>query len=104
MSPRAKMSTNTLTASYASPSSTIVFSSSLPSLPSDPNAQDIPQKTTYLCTLRSNVIQMQSDINVFLTQKMEEDKAAESGADGKGKAQEEKAEEMYGEEDPEDDA
>jgi len=47
---------------------------------------------------------MQSDINVFLTQKMEEDKAAESGADGKGKAQEEKAEEMYGEEDPEDDA
>lgn len=47
---------------------------------------------------------MQADINAFLTNKMEEDKAGEASKTwGKQKTQEEKAEEMYGEEDPEED-
>jgi hypothetical protein len=45
---------------------------------------------------------LQGDINVFLTQKMEEDKAAE-GESKKKSAAEEREEEMYGEEDPEND-
>ena len=44
---------------------------------------------------------MQSNINALLTQKMEEDKADEAG---KGKASDDRAEELYGEEDVEDDA
>ncbi|KAK4547833.1 hypothetical protein LTR36_010552 [Oleoguttula mirabilis] len=96
------MSTNALTATYCSPAATQTLSSSLPPLPSDTQAENVQQKTAYLSALRSSATQMQSDINAILTQKMEEDKAAESG---KGKAQEEEAkmEEMYGEEEAEDD-
>ncbi|KAK5116077.1 hypothetical protein LTR85_009359 [Meristemomyces frigidus] len=94
------MSTGPLTAAYKSPTAAQNLSFSLPALPSTTEAQNVQQKTTYLSVLRSSVTQMQSDINAILTQKMEEDKAAESG---KGKAQEEKMEEMYGEEDPEND-
>ena len=97
------MSSNALTASYASPSSAQVFSSSLPSLPKELNEQDVQKKTEYLAALRSQATQMQSDINTFLTQRMEEDKAAESGSSGKSNVQEDKEEEMYGEEDPEND-
>ncbi|RMY91037.1 hypothetical protein D0862_09826 [Hortaea werneckii] len=96
------MSANSLTATYSAPASTQVFSSSLPALPSDPSKQDVQGKTAYLSALRSQATEMQNDVNTFLTQKMEEDKAVESGS-AKNKAQEEKEEEMYGEEDPEND-
>lgn len=99
------MSTNALTATYQTPNATLNLSSSLPSLPNDAEAQNVQQKTAYLTALRSSVTEMQSDVNATLTQKMDEDKAVESG---KGtvrveKTQEEKMEEMYGEEDPEND-
>ncbi|RMY73940.1 hypothetical protein D0862_14208 [Hortaea werneckii] len=96
------MSANSLTAIYSAPTSTQVFSSSLPALSDDPSKQDVQGKTAYLSALRSQATEMQNDVNTFLTQKMEEDKAAESGS-AKSKAQEEKEEEMYGEEDPEND-
>jgi len=61
-------------------------------------------KTEYLSALRAQASQLQSNINTFLTEKMEEDKAAESCSNvSKQSKQEEKEEEMYGEEDPEQD-
>ena len=73
----------------------------MPSLPSDPKAQDVKSKTAYLSALRANIVHMQSDVNAFLTKKMEEEKVIETGKAGRSQAKEEKAEEMYGEEDPE---
>ena len=52
-----------------------------------------------MSSLRSNVSQMREDINAYLTHKMEEDKAVESGKSNKKRSkQEEREEEMYGEE------
>jgi hypothetical protein len=89
-----------ITAHYDAPSGSKDFTSSLPSVPSDES--DVDAKTAYLAALRSNASKLQGDINVFLTQKMEEDKAAE-GESKKKSAAEEREEEMYGEEDPEND-
>lgn len=66
------------------------------------------EKTAYLNQLRSGASKLQADINTFLTQKMEQDKASETaktGGGGKKKVtiDEDKEEEMYGEEDPEND-
>lgn len=101
-----------LQASYSSPSATKSFdhllSSPLPSTESlaarDPEATK--QKTAYLSELRKSTKDLQEEINVFLTQKMGEDKAAASAADTKSKAdaaKEAKEEEMYGEEEVEED-
>ena len=87
-----------LTAKYQSPTSSESFSSKLPSLSKD---HDGKAKTDYLSALRSGIVQMQSDVNAFLTQKMEEEKSSDAIKDTM-KAKEEKAEELYGEEDPED--
>lgn len=95
------MSTQHLTATYKSPKSSEAFSSNLPSLSSDPKDQDVNSKTAYLSALRSNIVQMQSDVNAFLTKRMDEDKASEAGTVGARRVKEEKEEEMYGEEDPE---
>lgn len=96
------MSSAQLTAAYKSPDSTRNFSLDLPSLPEDPKALGTREKTVYLSALRSNISKMQDDMNAFLTQKMEEEKADGGNADiGKKKTREEQEEEMYGEEDPE---
>ncbi|KAH0543905.1 hypothetical protein FGG08_001806 [Glutinoglossum americanum] len=60
-------------------------------------------KTAYLASLRSSVAKLQEEINTFLTQKMDEDKAATATGivgNGKGKAvlDDEREEENYGEE------
>lgn len=89
-----------LTARYDAPSDTKEFTKQLPSIPAD--GSDVDAKTTYLAALRSNASKLQGEINVFLTQKMEEDKAAE-GESKKKSAKEQREEEMYGEEDPEND-
>lgn len=87
------MANDQLTATYKSPSDQKTFSSELPPA----QAGDVKTKTAYLSTLRSNFTHVQSDVNAFLTKKMEEDKAA-----GDKKAdQDAKAEEMYGEEEGE---
>ncbi|KAK1087638.1 hypothetical protein LTR33_000954 [Friedmanniomyces endolithicus] len=90
-----------LTADYASPTSIHTFTASLPPLPSDPKAQSVPEKTAYLSSLRAGATQMQAEINAALTQRMEGDKAV--AATGKSGVHDEKAEEMYGEEDTEED-
>ncbi|KAF2036211.1 hypothetical protein EK21DRAFT_52782 [Setomelanomma holmii] len=81
-----------LTATYTSPTSTEpkVFSSELPALSSPPSTQD---RVAYLAALGSSLKGLQGDINAFLTQKMEEDKAkgASTGDDAT-------LEETYGEE------
>lgn len=43
---------------------------------------------------------MQSDVNVFLTKKMEADRAANLNQGNQETSRDEKEEEMYGEEDP----
>ena len=96
------MSQNNLTATYVSPNSTQTFSLRLPSISHGANGQDVKEKSAYLSALHTNISQMQSDVNAFLTQKMEEEKTAEaSKVEGKKTAREQKEEEMYGEEDPE---
>jgi len=90
-----------MTAAYTSPENTRDFSARLPQLPDDAKAQSVHEKTIYLSALRSGSMQIQADINAFLTERMEADKLGQGG--GTGKAQDEKEEEMYGEEDPETD-
>lgn len=87
-----------LAADYVSPSDKKAFESNLPTLPKE---DDMQEKTAYLSALRSSIVDMQGNVNTFLTVKMEGDKAAESG---KSKAKDEKAEETYGEEGGEEDA
>lgn len=82
-----------LSATYTSPTvssaSPQLFTSKLPALSSPPSTQG---RVAYLAELQTSLKSLQGDINTFLTQKMEEDKAI--GAE-KGTA---KDEETYGEE------
>jgi len=91
------------TAHYASPNATRTFTQELPTAV----AGDVTEKTHFLNTLRSKNAEMQAEINAFLTQKMEEDvQAVEDGKNQgveKRNKKQEREEEMYGEEDPEDD-
>jgi hypothetical protein len=79
-----------LTATYTSPtvpaSSPHVFTSELPAQPSATSTQD---RVAYLAALQTSLKTIQGEVNTFLTQKMEEDKAVGDDA---------KAEETYGEE------
>lgn len=88
-----------LTAQYTAPSATKIFSAPLVNLPSSDST--VQEKTAYLSDLRSKVSELQDGINIFLTQKMEEDKAKEAGQHT-GNRNEDREEEMYGEEDAED--
>ncbi|KAF2154465.1 hypothetical protein K461DRAFT_293108 [Myriangium duriaei CBS 260.36] len=96
------VSANTeLTANYSSPTGHKQFVSPLSSLV-DAN-RSTSDKTAYLSDLRTKVTQLQDDINAFLTDKMAEDQAAEAAAGVKKNENEDKEEDMYGEEDPEND-
>lgn len=92
------MSSSTkLTASYASPTNnTHVFSAELPSVSA---TCSVEEKTAFVAAVRASASQMQDDINAMLTQRMEEDKAQESAIATKSAKDEEREEEMYGEED-----
>ncbi|GAM37524.1 hypothetical protein TCE0_024f07512 [Talaromyces pinophilus] len=71
----------------------------------DKKQQSVATKKAYLSELRGLVILVQAEVNVFLTERMEEDKQrAGGGATSKDAEQEEKEEENYGEENVEDDA
>lgn len=89
-----------LIANYKSPTSTQTISFELPALPPKEGGS-VQDKTAYLSALRAKAVEMQSEINTFLTQKMEEDKAVEAG---KSVVADQKEEENYGEEDPENNA
>lgn len=91
-----KMADKQLTATYASPSEEQTFSKDLPAS----NAGDVKAKTAYLSALRSNISNLQSDVNAFLTRKME----AGNATGGKRADADAKAEEMYGEEEGQDEA
>ncbi|KXT07324.1 hypothetical protein AC578_509 [Pseudocercospora eumusae] len=101
------MSHPPLVACYNSPTSTQVFSHELRRPPKDGDDSSVDKKTAYLAELRGNAAKLQAEVNSFLTRKMDEEKAAEAeaykGARRSSKKDEEREEEMYGEEDPEQD-
>ncbi|KAK6436662.1 hypothetical protein LTR95_007148 [Oleoguttula sp. CCFEE 5521] len=80
-------------AHYTSPSSSHTFTHPLPASPS--SSATTADKTAHLAALREKTAQLQSEVNVFLTQKMEEDvqNATQEGKVKKSQA-EERAEEM----------
>jgi hypothetical protein len=81
-----------LSATYNAPAEEPqAFQHGLPDRSENPSTDE---KTAYLAALRSSVTQIQADVNVFLTKKMEEDNAKS----GKGTINDEKEEENYGEE------
>lgn len=82
-----------LTADYSSPDSQHNFNYPLPT---NTNLEATKDVTDFLVKLRESTIQMQKDVNAFLTQKMDEDKAKDSAQNGK--VDEDKEEDMYGEE------
>ncbi|KAI9804646.1 MAG: hypothetical protein M1833_006721 [Piccolia ochrophora] len=65
---------------------------------SDPSAGE---KAAYLAELRAHVTKLQQELNVFLTEKMEEDKAAAAKLGSVARFDEGKEEEGYGEEEEE---
>jgi hypothetical protein len=84
-------------ANYNSPSGTHTFK-----IPVDAPCKAKPttsERTAYLSALRATTKQLQADVNKFLTDKMEEDKAKS----GTGKKQDELEEQNYGEEQAEED-
>jgi type IV secretory pathway VirB9-like protein len=91
--------TASVKAQYTSPNGTHTFSLPLQSKASISSTTE--ERTTYLAELRASTKQLQADVNKFLTQKMEEDKARSS--DKISKQQEELEEQNYGEEAPEED-
>ncbi|EEA22548.1 hypothetical protein TMatcc_001398 [Talaromyces marneffei ATCC 18224] len=66
-------------------------------------SDSVAAKKAYLSELRGLVTLVQAEVNVFLTERMEEDKKSAGGATGKDAEQEAKDEENYGEENVEDD-
>jgi len=83
-----------LAADYAGPEDQHTFSYPLPA---NTNLDSTKNVTEFLVKLRESTIQMQKDVNAFLTQKMDEDKAKDSAQNGT-KVDEDKEEDMYGEE------
>ncbi|KAF1917127.1 hypothetical protein BDU57DRAFT_539327 [Ampelomyces quisqualis] len=80
-----------LTAQYASDTAPHKpFTRTLPALPDPPAARE---RVAYLAALQPALRALQADLNAFLTQRMEHDRAA-----GASKADDAKAEETYGEE------
>lgn len=86
-----------LQAVYTAPDTTKVFTHEIPAASS---TDSFAAKQSHLTTLQSLVPKLQEEINVFLTERMEEDKKAQ-GAISEKEAREE---ENYGEEVVEDDA
>ncbi|PNS21003.1 hypothetical protein CAC42_3340 [Sphaceloma murrayae] len=95
------MQENKLKAAYRSPADQKILDTPLGSI-ADANAST-QARAAYLSDLRSKTSKLQDDINAFLTQKMDEDKAGQVASGLSGKVDEDKEEEMYGEEDPEKD-
>lgn len=87
------MDSLTLKAVYTAPGATQTFQHAVPTSNADPLAAN----QAHLTALQSLVPQLQDQVNVFLTARMEEDK-------GKISEKEAKEEENYGEEVVEDDA
>lgn len=108
----ASSQSNALRAVYTSPqpstqSQSQTFQHQLSSLPVSSDSaspEAVKAKSTYLSELRQLVPQLQDEINVFLTERMEEDKKAAEAQGSKQSEKEAKEEENYGEENVEEDA
>lgn len=97
---------NSICAVYTSPASTQTFEQPISSpLSNGPPTEKTRTKTAYLAELRQLVPKIQTDVNVFLTERMEEDKKA-AEAQGRQVSEKEAAEEEenYGEENVEEDS
>jgi hypothetical protein len=94
--PVSPASASTLQAFYTSPTSSQTFSHPLPSA----SVTSTEEKTAFLSALRNSIVQLQEDVNGFLTTKMAEDKAMAASAGMK--ADDKAEEENYGEERVED--
>jgi hypothetical protein len=83
-----------LQASYQSPTNeAFTHAQNIPA----PASENVNEKTIYLSALRTATVEMQERLNKELTARMEEDKAREGGAT-RGKVDEAKEEDNYGEE------
>ncbi|MCJ1232671.1 hypothetical protein MMC14_000624 [Varicellaria rhodocarpa] len=82
-----------LRASYASPKDTHQFELQLPRLSQQVSTQE---KTDYLSSLRSAVVNLQDEVNQFLTAKMQGDNML--ALNESGKVDDKTEEENYGEE------
>jgi hypothetical protein len=92
------MSNLTLEAIYNGPQGSRTFQHPLPV---DPTLDSATTKEAHLAALQSLVPKLQDEINVFLTERMQEEKNAQGQAVSEEEAKEE---ENYGEEVVEDDA
>ncbi|KAJ5610158.1 hypothetical protein N7510_006877 [Penicillium lagena] len=92
------MSTLHLDAVYKGPQGNRTFQHPIPL---DPTSDTATTKKTHLAALQSLVPKLQDEINVFLTERMEEEKKAQGQVVSEKEAKEE---ENYGEEVVEDDA
>lgn len=103
-------STTTLRAVYTSPqpaNQSKTFEHQLPSIPvvSDSESPEaVNAKSAYLASLRQVVPKLQEEVNVFLTERMEEDKKTAEAQGTKQSEKEAKEEENYGEENVEEEA
>jgi len=86
-----------LSADYKSPNGQHTFSYEVPAVSQN---QSTEETTDFLAKLRQSAVQMQQDVNTFLTQKMDEDKALENTKEVQhnAKVDEDKEEDNYGEE------
>ena len=94
--PLSESSATFLQADYSSPTITKTFHHPLPPA----TTTSTKEKTQYLSALRKSAVQLQEEINAFLTTKMEEDKALAASAGMK--IDDRAEEENYGEEKVED--
>jgi hypothetical protein len=99
MSTMTSQAPDSVKAQYTSPSCSHTFELPLQSKASANSSA--AERTAYLAELRASTKQLQTDVNKFLTEKMEEDKARAS--DKKSKRDEEIEEQNYGEEIPDED-
>ena len=90
--PQEESKSPTLKADYTAPNASKTFEYSLPAT----DTTTTEGKTAYLSELRGSVAKLQGDINAFLTEKIEEDKALAAMAGQK--VDDKKEEENYGEE------
>lgn len=91
------------TAPHPPTSHTFSHTIALPASTASPQ-EEVKAKSAYLAELKGLVTKLQDEINVFLTERMEEDKRAAEAQGRKDSEREAKEEENYGEEVVEEDA
>lgn len=104
MTPFTDPQSNRLQAAYTSPQLDRIFEHTIHSANPNPSDDNVKVKVAYLAEFRKLVPVLQNDINVFLTERMAEDKKFAEAQGRQLSKEEAKEEENYGEEVVEDDA